>query len=165
MELGTIQNPTVIHEDKAGGYRILAWEQTKAFLPDFEPQRQLIVTSELFDPDPDDGGWATDDFMEFGTVEAGAARAAIDAFLGPLPCYEVAHNAKHCFTEGDSSLLIEPIYDVSRDGYPVKKWELTDEYGETIRITPTRLMWLAMIAPKLLAAYNAAQKTEEVGNA
>ena len=160
MKLGTIQSPTVIHEDKAGGYRILAWEQTKAFLPDFEPQRQLIVTSELFDPDPDDGGWATDDFMEFGTVKAGAARAAIDAFLTP-DGFDISHLTKHGLTEGETSLLIEPGFNENLD----PGWGLTDEHGEQVWLTPSRLEWLALLAPQVLASYKAAQRCEEVGNA
>jgi hypothetical protein len=106
-----------------------------------------------------------DDFSEWRKDEAAAVRGAIDAFLGLIHDGEVDHNAKHWFVEGDRSLLIEPIYDVSGDVYPLVGWELSDEHGEAIRITPTRLMWLATIAPQLLAAYNAAQKAEEVGNA
>ena len=165
MELGTIQAPAVIHEDKARGYRVLAWKQAIALLPGFEPIHQMVVTGENLDADPLEGGWMVDSLLELRRDEAAAVRGAIDAFLGSIPDCEVDHNAKHWFVEGDRSLLIEPIYDVSGDVYPLVGWELSDEHGEAIRITPTRLMWLATIAPQLLAAYNAAQRSEEVGNA
>ena len=160
MELGTIQNPTVIYRDEMKGRRILAWHQTRALLPEFEPLSQLVLTSELFDPDPLSGGWLSDDAMAFDEGEAGAARAAIDAFLTP-DGFDISHLTKHGLTEGETSLLIEPGFDENLD----PGWGLTDEHGEQVWLTPSRLEWLALLAPQVLASYKAAQRCEEVGNA
>jgi hypothetical protein len=159
MELGTIQNPTQIYMSDEGDYRILAWEQTKALLPGFEPIPTVVVTSENLDPDPLEGGWMADDFSEWRKDEAAAVRGAIDAFLAP-DGFDISHLTKHGLTEGETSLLIEPGFDENLD----PGWGLTDEHGEQVWLTPSRLEWLALLAPQILASYKAAQRCEEVGN-
>jgi hypothetical protein len=161
MKPGTIQNPTQIYMSAEGDCRILAWEQTKALLPGFEPHPQIVLTSEILDPDPLEGGWMADDFIELERDEAVAVRGAIDAFLTP-DGLDISHLTKHGLTEGERSLLIESGFncaDSEWDGNPAKLeagWTLTDEHGEEIWISPSRLTWLATIAPQLLAAYKAA---------
>jgi hypothetical protein len=153
--LGQIDKPTEIYRSNCGDHRLLTWTTTE------EDGSELVITTENLDTDPSGGGWFTDDFIQIGRGEAEAVREAIDTYLAGVDGW-INTMGTHGLTEDeDKRLLIQAKFDEDLS----IGWALTDEYGEEIWISETRLTWLATLLPQLLAAYKKNQRSEEVGNA